>query len=92
MARTLALGNPHLGAKRTACLDVGYDFRSFMNTQAGGIRSTAISPYHKDMALSLAAFQWLLRCRYIFGPSSCRSSSIAFILIQNFCLARSVAA
>lgn len=72
MARTLALGNPHLGAKRKACLDVGYDFRPFMNIQVGGIRTTAISPYHKEMALSLAAFQWLLRCRYIFGPLGCR--------------------
>ncbi|MCO5384520.1 MAG: hypothetical protein NHB14_00925 [Desulfosporosinus sp.] len=56
------------------------------------MRTTAISPCHKDMALSLAAFQWLLRCRYIFGPSSCRSSNAAFILIQDFCLACSVAA
>jgi len=92
MASKLALGNPHLGAKIKACLDVGYDFRPFMNTQAGGIRTTAISPYHKDMALSLAAFQWLFRCRYIFGPSSCRSSNAAFILVQDFCLACSVAA
>ena len=38
------------------------------------------------------AFQWLLRCRYIFGPSSCRSSNAAFILVQDFCLACSVAA
>ncbi|MDA8220300.1 hypothetical protein [Desulfosporosinus sp.] len=92
MARELALDNPHLGAKKKACLNVGYDFRPFMNAQAGGMRTTAISPCHKDMALSLAAFQWLLRCRYIFGPSSCRSSNAAFILIQDFCLACSVAA
>lgn len=92
MASKLALGNPHLGAKLKACLDVGYDFRPFMNTQAGGIRITAISPYHKNMALSLTAFQWLLRCRYDFGPSSCRSSNTAFILVQDFCLACSVAA
>jgi hypothetical protein len=92
MASKLALGNPHLGVKSKACLNVGYDFRPFMNTQVGGIRTTAISPYHKDMALSLAAFQWLLRCRYIFGPSSCRSSNTAFILVQDFCLACSVAA
>ena len=50
MASKLALGNPHLGVKSKACLDVGYDFRPFMNTQVGGIRTTAMSPYHKDMA------------------------------------------
>ena len=83
MASKPALGNPHLGAKIKACLDVGYDFRPFMNTQAGGIRTTTISPYHKDIALSLTAFQWLLRCRHDFDPSSCRSSNAAFILVQD---------
>lgn len=92
MASTLALGNPHLGAKRKARLDVGYDFRPFMNTHVGGISTTAISPYHKKMALSLVAFQWLLRYRYILGPSGCRSSNAAFILVQDFCSACSVAA
>ena len=50
MASKLALGNPHLGTKRKACPDVGYDFRPFMNTQVGRIRTTAIPPYSKDTA------------------------------------------